>query len=455
MRNQHPTSQELASLATPSVAPAVTENLADHLFWCVDCWNSATEALVKLDVGSRRESENRELAALLDRDPALAALVSRFRLERARLEERLLAQATLGELKGLNRKRRREQLAKNRVVKSRALVEEILAESRRSLPLESEEWANLALVAAHQLSLSQFPATLRGDLLAECYVELASSRRRSARWNSAREAIKEGFEHARNGSLNRAIEGSLIAVDGAIDDDLGLLESADEKLRAARACFEAAGEQRLLARTLVQLGYIWMDADPERSLEYIRAVGPLIPQDDKRLQILAESTRIDCLVTLGFNAEALRRFTALAEIWDQFSDPFFQLRRRFMAGRLLEGLGRYTEADSMFREVIALDLEQRSTKALYLDLIYLFGSYIRRRDFVSAIEVCDDAIRQLDLLELDPSSENQMRELWAGLKERAGRKLVGMPLLKKSRRFIRSQWRTLSGDPLATKESAV
>src|SRR5258706_15715210 len=116
MRNQHPTPQELASLATPSVAPAVTANLADHLFWCVDCWNAATEALVKLDLGSRRESENRELAALLDRDPALAALVSRFRLEKTRLEERLLAQATLGELKGLNRKRRREQLAKNRVV---------------------------------------------------------------------------------------------------------------------------------------------------------------------------------------------------------------------------------------------------------------------------------------------------------------------------------------------------
>jgi len=56
-----------------------------------------------------------------------------------------------------------------------------------------------------------------------------------------------------------------------------------------------------------------------------------------------------------------RRFgglPALAEIWGtNFSDPFFQLRRRFMAGRLLEGLGRYAEADSMFREVIALDLE--------------------------------------------------------------------------------------------------
>jgi len=170
--------------------------------------------------------------------------------------------------------------------------------------------------------------------------------------------VDEGREHARQGSGNRAIEGSLLAIDGAIDDDQGALESADEKLRLARRCFEESREPRLLARTLIQLAYIWMDADPNKSLEYLLLVGPFIPPDDKRLQILAESTRIDCLITLGSTAEALRRFMNLAEIWDQFPDPFFQLRRRFMAGRLLEGLGRYVEADTMFREVIAVDLEE-------------------------------------------------------------------------------------------------
>jgi tetratricopeptide (TPR) repeat protein len=198
-----------------------------------------------------------------------------------------------------------------------------------------------------------------------------------------------------------------------------------------------------------------MDADPNKSLEYLLLVGPFIPPDDKRLQILSESTRIDCLITLGSTAEALRRFMDLAEVWDQFPDPFFQLRRRFMAGRLLEGLGRYVEADTMFREVIAVDLEQRSTKALYLDLIYLFSSYIQREEYALAIEVCNDALSQLNLLELDASSERQIRELWTGLKERSEQRAVGLDLLARSRRFIRSQWRTMGGDALATKESAV
>jgi hypothetical protein len=455
MDGRHPTPEELASLATPEVAPSVTAHIADHLFRCADCWNSATEVLVKIDLAGRADSEDRKLAALLDRDKWLAALLARFRLERVRLEERLLAQAALGELKNLKRKARREQLAKKRVQKSRALVEELLAESRRSLPLDADEWANLALVASHQLSPTEFSAEVRSDLLAECYVELASARRRSARWNSAQEALKEGREHARQGSGSRAIEGSLLAIDGAIDDDQGALESADEKLRLARRCFEDSREPRLLARTLIQLAYIWMDADPNKSLEYLLLVGPFIPPDDKRLQILAESTRIDCLITLGSTAEALRRFMNLAEIWDQFADPFFQLRRRFMAGRLLEGLGYYMEADTMFREVIAVDLEERSTKALYLDLIYLFSSYIRREEYDLAIEVCNDALLQLNLLELDASSERQMRELWTGLKERSEQREVGLDLLARSRRFIRSQWRTMGGDALATKESAV
>ena len=140
---------------------------------------------------------------------------------------------------------------------------------------------------------------------------------------------------------------------------------------------------------------------------------------------------------------------------EQFADPFLQLRRRFQAGRLLESFRRFSEADTIFREVIAVDLEQRSAKSLYLDLIYLFGSYVRRGDLAQAAEVCRDALRHLAFLELDSDAEKQMKALWSTLGKLAQQGSVETKHLEKSMRFIRNQWKTAGGDALATKESAV
>lgn len=388
-----------------------------------------------------------------DRDPALQSLLERFNLEQARLEERLIAQAIVGDLKSLKQRARRERLTKLRGL-SRSVVEELLVASRSASPLEGEEWASLALLVCHQLSPEVYSEAVRADLLAETYSELASSRRRGARWNSAREALRLGQEQANRGSRNPVIVGLLLAIEGAIEGDVGELEKAEAILMQARSNFEKAGEHRLVARTLVQLAYVLMDAEPARSLTILQEGNGKIPETDKRLLLLAESTRIDCLVTLGDGAEAMRRFEALSDLWDQIADPFFQLRRRFFAGRLLESVGRYSEADSLFEQVIALDLEQRSTKSLFLDLVYLFGSFVRRGDLEKAVDVCHRAVRDLSVLDIEEDSLKPMRALWIGLGQRAQQGKVGLDLVLRSRHFIRNQWRA-GGDPLATKESAL
>jgi tetratricopeptide (TPR) repeat protein len=454
--DRHPSLEEIRELLDEGVAPAHAGWIADHLFRCSECWDRATDTVTILDSSIGSLNQIQAAGESAGRYAALKAIVQRFRLEQSRLEEELIAQAAVGDLRNLKRKNRRELIAKRPAYRNRAVVEGLLAEARQApVPLEGEEWASLALTACHQLSSSQYSETLRADLLAQAYAELASARRRSARWGAASEALKEGFDHAKRGSQNGAIEGFLLQVKGAIEGDTGLLANAEETLKEALACFNSAGEKRLAAKVLVQLAYIWLDADAQKSLDYLDVVGPLIPSSDRKLFILAEINRIDCLLTLGSNRLALRRFSRLAELIDQFADPFLQLRRRFQAGRLLESFRRFSEADTIFREVIAADLEHRSTKSLFLDLIYLFGSYVLRGDLPGAVEICRDAIRQLAILELDSTSEQQMRGLWSSLGKFAQQGAVGMDVIEKSRRFIRSQWKTTGGDALATKESAV
>ncbi len=393
--------------------------------------------------------------SLAERDPSLRALMQRFVQEQDYLEERLLAQSVVGELRQLGRKARRESLAKRRCRHSQALVEELLAESRMSPPIDAEEWANLALLECHHLPAEEFSDKVKSDLLAEAFTELASSRRRAARWTAAREALRLGYESAKRGSNNPTIEGLLLAIEGAIEGDVGDLEKAESILTKARESFEVAGEQRLAARTVVQLAYVLMDAEPSRSLSLLQQASSTIPDNDKRLSLLAESTRIDCLITLGHCAEALRRFDDMSHLWDQFADPFFQLRRKFMAGRLLEGLGHYVEADALFQQVIAVDLEQRSIKSLFLDMVYLFGSHVRRGNLDRAFETCQQALSDLSLLDVEEDSERQMRALWSNLGKQAQQGKVNLTTLVQARGFIRNQWRVSGGDLLATKESAV
>lgn len=455
MRDQHLSRERLADLAKVALSPAETSEAADHLFHCSYCWIESIEVLAELDARARQSSPDRELHARIERDPALAALVQRYRLEQRRLEERLMAHSAIRELRRLTMKQRRQEVIKRKPLRLRAVVEEMLSEARKSLPLEAEEWANLSMLLCRQLPGVDFTEAARADLLAECLAELASARRRSARWSAARLAIKEGREQAEKGSGDLVLKGNLVALEGVMDGDIGSLDDAEASLLQAKEFFEQAGEPSLVGKALAQLAYIWIDADPTKSILYLSHARRVIAPDEIRLRTLCEINRTDCLITLGAIRKALLQFSETYKLCEQFTDPFVQLRLRFLEGRLLEAMERFKEADSIFREVISVDLEQRSTKAYFLDLAYLFGSYIRRGDAASASAVCSEALAQLSDLDLGDNSEAPIRDLWSGLKRRAESGTVGNDLLERSRRYIRSQWSFLGGDPLASRESPV
>jgi tetratricopeptide (TPR) repeat protein len=93
-------------------------------------------------------------------------------------------------------------------------------------------------------------------------------------------------------------------------------------------------------------------------------------------------------MALGAPQEALLRFYGLKALYEQFREPFIQLRRRFTAARLLENLGRTQKAERLFQEVIAADLEHGLVKDFFLDLAYLFGFFLRSGQLPQAIAVC-------------------------------------------------------------------
>ena len=402
---KHETKGEIFRLFRGETAGARTAEIAGHLFECGECWSLAAEAI----------AERESTASLRYPADPLAALVERYRLEQARLEESLQAEAALFSIRHLERKQAKERVRLNRSFHTLGFVELVLSEARRAAPSESEELSYLALLAAQQLPENRFSAWIKSDVAAECHAEIANARRRRARWESARDAVRQGIEHVRRGSGNLAVEGKLLSVAGAVEGDLGHIDKAREVLLQAVTCFEKAENRALLSRTLVQLAYVLVDSDPQESLLLANKALAIVPPQNQRLVVFAESVRVDCLIALGSHREALRRFESLSDLYEQFPEPFIQLRRRFTAGRILEGLGNLSAAEAIFNDVIAGDLEQGFLKSFFLDLIYLLGAFIKGGRMEDALRVPQQALRDLQLLDLGEAAEHEMRQVWEGL----------------------------------------
>lgn len=162
--------------------------------------------------------------------------------------------------------------------------------------------------------------------------------------------------------------------------------------------------------------------------------------------MFAENIRLHCLVDLGAHREALLRFQALRDLHEQFPEPFIKLRRQFTAACILEGLGQLKKAEKLYLEVIAGDLEHGLMKDLFLDLVYLFGVYLKHGDVGGALTVCRRAVQELSLLEDEEGSgkaaREQMQTVWLKLQAGIQDGTVNASAAVVMREYIRTYWRS-------------
>jgi tetratricopeptide (TPR) repeat protein len=115
-----------------------------------------------------------------------------------------------------------------------------------------------------------------------------------------------------------------------------------------------------------------------------------------------------------------------------------RLRSLFLGGKLLETLGSHREAIKFFEELVAEDLHHELFKDALLDLLYLFGFFVRLDDAEGAIAVCNRAIRQMKALDL---GHEQLYAVWNQLMEIARVKALGSEGLTVIKEYLRLYWR--------------
>jgi tetratricopeptide (TPR) repeat protein len=422
----HVSKEAFRRLAAGEAGEVEVEKHARHALACPPCRDLVASYLEDMTAHSKREG-------------SLKALVELTAAESEMAVEALVARAEWSTFRGLTPKAQKDRVIQSRACHTSAFLEILLAELRSASSREdSELLASLATLVVQGLDVNRYPVVLKNDLLADIWTEVSNVRRISAEWHHAAAALQRAEQHLAKGTGDPQRKARALSITASLRIEQGHLSEAVALLEQCQQIYEASEDWPLVARTLVQIAYALLDTEPDRGLRLLGKAIPLIPTEDAALRWLAAAIRTECLIESRQISQALRAFQYAESLRSLQSRPNAKLRSTFTAARLLEALGHTKEAERLFEEVIAEGLEREWYKDAFLDFLYLFGFHIRAGSTEKAIEVCQRALAQLDLLEL---GHDQLRDVWIQLRDAAGRQELTRQSLATARSYLRVHWK--------------
>ncbi len=418
---------ETELLRAVGAGAAEVERVAHHLGLCPGCRALAARCLEERALPAKRETP---LKMLLD----LAAF------ERRAAVARLLARAEFVDLR-----RQKRVVQKDRVIRSRAchtpeFVGLLVAAVRVPRPKDEAEFlSSLAVLAVGSMDEKRHPPASKNDLLGTIWTETGNARRIHGEWPHAKTALERAEHYLDLGTGNPALRARWLSITASLQNDQGRREGAMASLEECRLIYEALGEWSLLAHTLVKMAHCILDHDPAEGLALLDLAGICIPEDEPTLRWLAESNRAECLINLGQATEALAAFGEAERLRPLQQRPDGGVRAVFTAARLLEALGRRSEAEILFGEALAGDLEQGFDKHILLDLLYIFAFHVRSGRPERAAELCLETLAEIE--RQDTVLHEQLRAVFLRLIEVARGDGLSEQMIEEVTEYLRAHWR--------------
>jgi tetratricopeptide (TPR) repeat protein len=295
--------------------------------------------------------------------------------------------------------------------------------------------ARLAILSIKGLDPNKWSSFESNRIAAQIWMELANARRLAAEWDGSEDALRRS---AANLGGEKLLEARWLSISASLKSDRGFRTDALTTLERCRTLYEEENDWFSAGKSLIQMGHILVDQDPRRGLMVLERARPIVSPFDPILLWLLEVTRTECLIETKQYFQALNAFRA-AEEYKRFQPrPRAEIRSKFTAGRLLEALGHRREAERLFEEVVAADLEHAFLKDSFMDLLYLFAFYLKFGEPVRAAELGRRALSQLELLD---SIHDQLKSVWRQLIEATDRRSVDLQLVAHVKEYIRVWWR--------------
>ncbi len=373
----------------------------------------------------------------------LPSHVNRLEIDKAwGIVESLIAKALWSRLQHATRGEQRARIIQSREYHTTAFVDLLIAGVCQADSRDDAEFtASLALQA---IAAMDAPASLKHDLQARLWAEVANARRVASEWSKATAALVQARKHLDQGTGEPLLRTRAQSIAASLSADQGLRVEALAALEDCIQLYESNQAWPLVARTMVQMAHTLLDTDPGRALTVVAQAIPIIPSTDTALRCLAEFIRTDCLIDLGEIDQALQVFDQAEPLRGSNAPPTTRRRGDFLAARLLEALGRTKEAVQLFEALIAHAFDQEAYREAFLDLLYLFEVHIRRGATDKAVALCRSAVDRLDRLGL---GHEQLRTVWTDLEDAAMGPAASFEALAEVREFLKVHWTTPAAKP--------
>jgi tetratricopeptide (TPR) repeat protein len=216
------------------------------------------------------------------------------------------------------------------------------------------ELAELAVEVSDGLDPRLYFPRITADQQGLARAFLGNARRVASDLFGADRAFHEGRQFLREGTESPILHAEFSSLLSSLRIDQARYPEARRMLEEAREIFEQWGHPEDVVRVLIQLEICTGHAGEVETAVRLcaQALEALKPVEDKRLHLAVHHDLTWWTVDLGDGLEALARFQQAQPLYERFAeDPWVQLRRRWLEGRIHAVLGDHDVARRAFEEV--------------------------------------------------------------------------------------------------------
>lgn len=347
----HPSLAELAAVWDGRLPPDREREVTRHLLFerCTHCLAvipGSLRMLLGLEPPLRPTTAEEE-----DAYESAIERASGFALEYERQEKQRRVQAEKG-LKALE-----TGLKLPHSLDPQARIRALLDRSwqlRHDDPRQMMRLARSAAKASLRLSHSAYGLEQVRDLQAEAHAELGNAYRAADHFEDAIEAMGKAREFFERGTRNLLLEVRILELEASLLADLRQYGPAAHKLLKVMRFYSQHEDFHRLGRTLVLLGlYSGYSGKHDQGIHWLEQSLKLIdPKRDPGLACAAAHNLILFLVDCDRISEAKKLRIVHSRYLVNPGGRVNQIKFRLLEGRIDAGLGNFSRAEAIFREVI-------------------------------------------------------------------------------------------------------
>lgn len=302
-----------------------------------------------------------------------------LRMAQARLE-RAAAPALASELLRLPAAEREEALRSNPRFRTLALSDHLLEQSFEQGfrdPARAIELAQTAVRLADLLESDAYGRTVVQDVRARAWGHLGNARRVASDLAGADQALTIAESFLVEGSGDPLEEARLLDFKASLLSDRGWFEDAADLLEMVIDIYEEIRDSHRQGRALLSKGmFLGYAGRPEEAVELIPlGLARIDREQEPRLALMARHNLAWFLNDCGRPHDAAELLDSFRDRYQEFPDPWTQLRLRWLESRIALNLGHLEEAEAGFRQARERSLADGlcyDSSMLTLDLAALY-----------------------------------------------------------------------------------